>query len=163
MTVLLPALLLAAGVTDLPNAGSGPVKVDADAYRYRIKERQTEFTGNPVRMTRGDAVLTCKRLMAQNDEAGKIVTASCQGDVRFERGGNTITCEKATFDNPRSRLTCEGNPVLRNGATVAKGTLLTYDLAGDVVTLEPAYITTPGDELETQQKALQARRKEGKK
>lgn len=154
----------APGASSLAGASRGaPVKVDADEVHYRFARRQVEFKGDPVRLTRDDAVLTCRRLVAQNDEAGAIRTATCDGDVRFVRGERTVTCTTAIFDNAASRVTCEGSPVLRDGGTVARGDRLTYDLASDEVKLERPVVVIPGEQLETPRRALEARRKEARR
>jgi lipopolysaccharide export system protein LptA len=164
VTALIAALVLGAGnAGGLAGAEGGPVKVDADKVVYLIKQRRAEFTGNPVRMTRDGALLTCDKLLAQNDDRGRIVTATCQGNVKFERDDKWITCATATFDNLRSRLTCEGNPVLHDGDVVAKGSHLLYELTTDVVNLKDAIITVPGRRVEEQQRAHRTARKEEKK
>jgi lipopolysaccharide export system protein LptA len=146
---------------ELPASG-GPVSIDADQFKYVYPKRQIIFTGNPfVRMTRDDAVLTCRRLVAENDEAGRIVRAICTGDVKLERGTRTVTCESATFLNAEGRLVCEGHPVLQDGGTIARGDVLTYDLASDEVMLRPVNITMPPAEVDARQKEYQSRRKGG--
>jgi lipopolysaccharide export system protein LptA len=149
--------------TEFPSSG-GPVVIDATQFKYLYPKRQIIFTGSPfVRMTRGDAVLTCRRLVAQNDEEGRIERANCTGDVKLERGTRTVTCESATFLNAEGRLVCEGHPVLQDGGTIAKGDVLTYDLASDEVTLRPANITMPSAEVDARQKEYQSRRKGGQR
>jgi lipopolysaccharide export system protein LptA len=163
IALVVAALLAAPQAASLAGAGKpAPVKVDADAVHYRFQQRQVEFKGNPVRLTRDDAVLTCRRLLAQNDGAGRIRTATCEGDVRFERGEREVTCDRATFDNAASRLTCDGSPVLKDGASIARGVKLVYDLTTDEVSLDKPVITIPDAQLGTQGKALEARRRERK-
>jgi lipopolysaccharide export system protein LptA len=116
--------------------------------------------GKPVTMTRDDARLSCARLVAHTGEAGQIESATCTGDVRFVRGERLVTCEKATFDGAAERLVCEGNPVLKDGGTEARGARLVYDLKADQANLEGAVITVPGEQVEARQKALEDRRKE---
>ena len=163
MTALALALVLAAPRTTavLPAEG-GPVRVDAVQLRYVYPKRQVIFTGDPlVRLTRGDAVLTCRRLVADSNEAGRVERATCSGDVKLVRGTRTVTCETATFRSAQSQVVCEGHPVLQDGGTVARGDTLVYDLTSDEVTLTPATITMPGDEVDARQKQLGARRKAG--
>lgn len=161
IAVLLP--LLAAGPAVLPERRA-PVRVDADEVRYLYPKREAIFTGKPtVRLTQGDAVLTCRRLVATNDAAGRIEKAVCTGDVRFARGARIVTCETATFENGAGRVTCEGNPVLRDGATVAHGERLVYELATDEVTLLRPVIELPPDEVEARRKDIEARRPRGEK
>jgi lipopolysaccharide export system protein LptA len=144
-----------------------PVRVDADEVHYAFQKREVTFTGKgakPVLMTRDDATLTCKRLVARTDDAGQIVTATCTGDVRFTRGERIVTCDHATFEAAKDRITCEGDPVLRDGTSEVKATRLVYELKTDEAKAEGARITLPGDEVERKRKELdERRRKEAKR
>jgi lipopolysaccharide export system protein LptA len=162
---LLLALALAAPSAKATQAPRrGPVRVDADEVQYAFQKHEVTFSGKkPVTLTRDDATLTCRRIVAQTDEAGQIVSAACTGDVRFVRGLRVVTCERATFDNAAERVVCEGNPILKDGGTEARGTRLVYELRSDEAKLEGATITLPGDQVEERQRALEQRRKERKK
>jgi lipopolysaccharide export system protein LptA len=174
--LVLAALLTAqapaakAGAPAKPSAargGEGPVRVAADEVKYAFEKREVVFTGSPVTLTRDDATLTCRRLVARNDAEGQIASATCVGDVRFARGERVVTCEKATFDNADDRLVCEGNPVLRQGGTEARGTRLVYDLRNEQVQFagapgKPTVVVVPGEEAERIRREAEARRKGGK-
>lgn len=143
-----------------------PVRVDAENVVYAFQKREVTFTGKdgkPVTMIRDDARLACQKLVAKTDEAGQIVSATCSGDVRLTRGTKLVTCERATFDGKANRVVCEGNPVLKEAGSEARGTRLVYELERDQANLEGAVITLPGDTIDQQQKALEQRRKERKK
>jgi lipopolysaccharide export system protein LptA len=147
-------------------ARASPVRVDAENVVYAFQKREVTFTGKdgkPVVMTRDDARLACQKLVAHTDEAGQIVGATCSGDVRLTRGTKVVTCEHATFDGPANRVVCEGNPVLKEGGSEARGARLVYELETDQANLEGATITLPGEEVDARQKALDERRKERKK
>ncbi|HET8538718.1 MAG TPA: LptA/OstA family protein [Anaeromyxobacter sp.] len=162
LAIALSALAGAAAPAD-EAARAAPVRVDAEHVVYAFQKREVTFTGKdgkPVVMTRDDARLSCRKLVAHTDEAGQIVTAACSGDVRLTRGARVVTCERATFDGPSDRVVCEGNPVLKDGGSEARGTRLVYELRADQANLEGAVITLPGEEVEQRQKALEARRKE---
>ncbi len=131
--------LLALALAAPPAPAPAPIQVDADEVHYQYKERKVLFIGKPlVRLTREDAVLTCKKLVAENDEQGRLAKAVCTGDVRLVRGDRTVTCEKATFDEKANRVVCTGNPELRDGQTVMRGEELVYDLSEDKATLSGA-------------------------
>jgi lipopolysaccharide export system protein LptA len=139
-----------------------PVRVDADEVHYAFQKREVTFTGKdskPVTMVRDDARLSCRRLVAKTDEAGQIVSAACTGDVRLTRGERLVTCERATFEAAAERIVCEGNPVLRDGGSEARGTRLVYLLESDEARLEGANITLPGDEVEARRRALEEKRR----
>ena len=147
-------------------ARATPVRVDAENVVYAFQKREVTFTGKdgkPVTMTRDDTRLSCQKLVAHTDEAGQIVDAICSGDVRLLRGARVVTCERATFDGAADRVVCEGNPVLRDGGSEARGTRLVYELKADQANLEGAVITLPGEEVDARQKVLEQRRKERKK
>jgi lipopolysaccharide export system protein LptA len=141
--------------------GDGPVRVDADEVHYVFQRREVVFTGKPVVLTRQDARLTCERLVAKNDARGQIAQAVCSGDVRFTSGARIVTCERATYEAAASRLVCEGNPVLKDGPSEARGKRLVYDLRADEARLEGAKIVLPGDEVDARRRELEDRRKGG--
>ena len=141
--------------------GEGPVRVDADEVHYVFQRREVVFTGKPVVLTRQDARLTCEKLVAKNDARGQIAQAVCSGDVRFARGARIVTCERATYEAAAARLVCEGDPVLKDGPSEARGRRLVYDLRADEVRLEGAKIVLPGDEVDARRRELEERRKGG--
>ena len=119
-----------------------PVHVEAAQVQYNNRNGEVVFVGAPlVRLTRENAVLLCRRLVAENDEEGHIRRAVCTGDVKLTRGEKVVTCEKATFENATSKVVCVGNPVLREGRSVMYGRELTYDLAEDRALLTQAHGT----------------------
>ncbi len=146
LVIALAAMLAAPAASASP----APVHVDAAQVQYDYKEHRVVFVGAPlVRLTREDAVLTCHRLEAENDDQGHIRRAVCTGDVRLTRGERVATCERATFENATSRVVCTGNPVLRQGPSVMHGEELTYDLAEDraVLTQARGTVVPRGDEV----------------
>ncbi len=144
------AALLLSGTPRPAQADRPPIRVDAERVQVLYKQRRVVFLGKPlVRLTREDAVLTCRRLVADNDAQGRIRRAVCTGDVRLARGQRVATCEMATFDAQASTVVCTGNPALRDGQSVMHGDELVYDLAEDKVVLSQATGTVvpgPGDE-----------------
>jgi lipopolysaccharide export system protein LptA len=170
---VIAALLLALAAAAAPAAGPtvagdtlrrAPVRVDADEVQYAFQKREVTFSGkHPVTLTRADATLTCKRIVAKTAETGQITSATCHGDVRFARGARVVTCDQANFDDAGDRVICEGNVVLKDAGSEAKGTRLVYDLRADDAKLENAIIVLPGAEIEERQKVLDERRKEKKK
>lgn len=162
---MIAALALAASLAAspslarLPAAGGGTVTVSAKQFRYNIPKRLLEYTGDPVRFTRGDAVLTCKRLGALLDEGGEVTRGTCEGDVRFERGDKVVTCQKALYEAAAARLTCEGKPAFRIGPVSGNGKLLVYDLDKDEVTVEEPEGSIPGDEADKLTQQVQERQK----
>jgi lipopolysaccharide export system protein LptA len=160
------ALLLALALSAAPArraaeaAPRGPVRVDADEAQYAFQRREVIFTGKkPVVLTREDATLTCRKIVAKTDEGGQIVAATCTGDVRFARGLRLVTCDQATFEEAAERVTCNGNAVLKDAGSEATGTRLVYDLKADTVNLEHAVVTLPGEEIEQRRREVQEKRK----
>ncbi len=157
---MLAALATAPSVSRLSGMGGGEITVSAANVRYNFPKRRIDYTGNPVRLTRGDSTLVCKRLTALLDEASnQVQTATCEGDVRFDRADKTITCEKATYDEGAGKLTCEGDPVIKSGGMTANGRLLTYDLNQDEVAMEGVDGTVPAVDADRFQRQAQQHRK----
>lgn len=153
------AVLAAPSVTKLPASGDGTVTISAERVNYNLRKHRIDYTGNPVRLTRGDEILTCKRLGAQLDDAEQVQVATCEGDVRFVRADKVVTCAKATYDETASRLTCEGSPTLKSGAMSASGSRLVYDLASDEVTMDDVHGDVPANQADQRLQSFQARRK----
>jgi lipopolysaccharide export system protein LptA len=134
-----------------------PVRMDADEVRFSWRIRQVTVVGKPfVTLLHDDATLTCRRLVGENDQAGQLKVATCEGDVKLLRGDRTATCDRATYDRAAARVVCTGNPVLRDpGGTEARAETLTWDLAADEVRLEgAAQVTVPGGQLDLGRPAL---------
>lgn len=161
MTVALAGLLLALGAE--PTPARPPVRIDAEEVRYSYKERTVTFTGRPaVKLTREDATLTCSKVLADTDAAGKIARATCTGDVKLVRGPRTVTCDSAVYVEASAQVTCRGaggRPVLLvDGPSTVAGQELVYDLDQDLVTLRGQVV---GDIVPPPN--LAPRRKEGKR
>jgi lipopolysaccharide export system protein LptA len=152
-------VLAAPSLTKLPASSGGPVTISAERVRYSLTKRRIDYEGKPVRLTRGDATLTCQHLAARMNEADQVVDATCEGDVRLVRADKIVTCQKATYDATASRLTCEGKSELRNGAVTVTGSRLVYDLERDEVAMEDVQGNVPSDEADARLKELQSRRK----
>ncbi len=135
---------------------SPPVTVVAEEVQYLYKEGKVVFTGKPlVTLTREDATLTCRKLVAENDAQGRIQRAVCTGDVKMVKGTRIVTCETATYEEKSARVTCTGNPVLKDGESVMRGEVLAYDLADDRATLTAAkgtIVPKPGMDLAPRKK-----------
>ncbi len=128
-----------------------PTHVVADQIEYRYRERRTVMTGKPlVILTRDDAVLMCRRLVADSDAEGDIRHAVCEGDVKLTRGERIVTCARATYDGEEGRIVCRGDPVMRDGRSVMRCEELVYDLEADRVTAKQAsgiVVQKPGQAL----------------
>ena len=151
-------LSAAPGLSRLPVKGGGAVAISAVQVRYSFRTHRVEYSGDPVRLTRDDATLTCKKLGVQLNEADEVLSAVCEGDVRFERADRVVTCEKATYDEVASKLICDGNPELHSGGLSAKGTHLVYDLVADEVTMDKVEGSVPGEQADHRLKDLESRR-----
>jgi lipopolysaccharide export system protein LptA len=156
---LLAALSAPPALAKLPAAGGGELTVSARQFRYNFQKRQLEYEGEPVRVTRGDSVLTCKRLSAQLDEAGQVTRGVCQGDVRFVRADKVVLCEKATYEAAAARLTCEGKPTIQSGTISATGALLVYDLDKDEVTMTESVGKMPSAQVDQLQATQEKKKK----
>ncbi len=140
MSALLAAAtaLSLSGAPRQAEASRPPIHVDAERVQVLYKQHRVVFLGRPVRLTREDAVLTCRKLVADNDAQGRIRRAVCTGEVRLTRGQRVATCDTAVFDAGTSTVVCTGRPELRDGKSVMRGEELVYDLAEDKVVLSQA-------------------------
>jgi lipopolysaccharide export system protein LptA len=114
-----------------------PTHVEADGIEYLYKEHRTVMTGKPlVKFTREDAVLVCRKMVADHDQAGDIQHAVCEGDVKLTRGEKVVTCNRATYDAAANNIVCRGDPVLRDGASIMHSDEVIYDIERDKVFLK---------------------------
>ena len=128
-SLALSAALLAAA--DAPPARPS-VRIQAEDVDYRVKEGRTVMTGKPVvTLTREDAVLTCRKLILESDAKGKVLRATCDGDVKLTRGSRVITCATAVYEDEAARVVCKGSPTVRDGSSELVGEELVYDLDED--------------------------------
>lgn len=128
-TLALAATLLAP--PDAPPARPS-VRIQAEDVDYRVKEGRTVMTGKPVvTLTREDAVLTCRTLVLESDPKGKVLRATCDGDVKLTRGARVITCATAVYEDEAARVVCRGNPTVRDGSSELVGEELIYELDQD--------------------------------
>lgn len=159
MSLAIAIVLLSLGAE--PAAKRPPVRIDAEEVRYSYRERTVTFVGRPaVKLTREDATLTCRQAVAENDAEGRILRATCSGDVRLTQGTRTVTCDSAVYVEATAQVTCrgaEGRPVLLvDGPSTVTGKELVYDLDRDLVTLRGQVV---GDIVPPRK--LEPRRREG--
>ena len=132
-------------------AAAPATHVQAASADYDYKRRRTIMTGAPlVTLTRDDATLVCKKLVADSDEAGQIRHAVCDGDVKLTRGEREVTCAHATYEASTGKVVCVGDPVLKDGASVIHCEELVYDLDADKVSLKSpkgTIVQRPGQAL----------------
>lgn len=132
MSVIAP--VLAAAHLALAAAPAPGTRIEADEVQYLYRERRAIMTGRPlVTLTREGARLTCRRLVAEYDEAGALARAACEGDVKLVAGQREITCGTARYDAAAGQVVCSGDPVLRDGASELRAQEIAYDLAGERV------------------------------
>jgi lipopolysaccharide export system protein LptA len=162
--MLLALAALAGPPGAVAQTGHGPVRVDAEEVQYAFQKHEVTFTGKrPVVLTREDATLTCRRIVAHTSEKGEVTSATCTGDVHFARGARVVTCEQANFDDAAERVICEGNVVLKDAGSEGHGTKLVYNLSTDEANLEGnVIITLPGGEIDKRHHALEERKKKEK-
>lgn len=153
------AVLAAPSLTRLQAAGGGLITIQASRFSYSLPNHRVEYTGDPVRLVRGDATLTCRKLTVLFNQAEQVSKATCEEQVRFERGDKVITCQKATYEDAASRLTCEGSPEVKAGGMTATGALLVYDLGQDQVTMTEVEAQVPSDQADAKVREFQSKRK----
>jgi lipopolysaccharide export system protein LptA len=128
-----------------------PTHVQAATADYDYRRRRTVMTGAPlVMLTRADATLVCRKLVADSDEGGQIRHATCDGDVKLTRGERQVSCAHATYEAASGKVVCVGDPVLKDGASVIRCEELVYDLDADRVSLKQpkgTLVQRPGQEL----------------
>jgi lipopolysaccharide export system protein LptA len=128
-----------------------PTHVQAATADYDYKRRRTIMTGAPlVVLTREDATLVCKKLVADDDESGQIRHATCDGDVKLTRADRVVTCQHATYEASTGKVVCVGDPVLKDGDSVIHCEQAIYELDTDKVWLKQPkgiLVQKPGQQI----------------
>jgi lipopolysaccharide export system protein LptA len=88
--------LLGAAPAPLPREGAA-IDVRADEVTLEPRRHVARFEGN-VRLERGSAAVSCRRLVAETGEHGELRHARAEGDVRVETGNLTASAPVAELD-----------------------------------------------------------------
>jgi len=113
-----------AGLASLLGAAPGDtepaveVEVRADRVTIDARRREARFEGN-VRLRRGEVELSCDRLVAQTDDASRLLRARAEGNVRVQVAGSRVTAPQADIDLPGGVLRfARGATIERAGARI---------------------------------------------
>jgi len=99
-----------------------PGDVVAEVVQYLYKEGKVVFNREAARDAHpGGRHAHLQEARGENDGQGRIHRAVCTGDVKLVKGSRTVTCETATYEEATTRVTCTGNPVLKDGESVMRG------------------------------------------
>jgi lipopolysaccharide export system protein LptA len=131
-----------------------PVKIESDSLEVRDKSQQATFIGK-VKLTQGDTILQCQRLVifyeegsaaptpkkgAQTAQKGggglgggqQIKRAEAKGDVLVTQKDQTAKGENGVFDVKTNTVTLTGNVVVTQGTNVLRGDRMIVDLTTGV-------------------------------
>jgi lipopolysaccharide export system protein LptA len=146
-----PAPKQKGGAASHVKGAAAPTYVQAATADYDYRHHRTIMSGAPlVTLTREDAVLVCRKLVAENDDAGAIRRATCEGDVKLTRADREVTCARAVYEAATGKVVCQGDPVLKDGASVIHSDEVVYDLDADKVFLKKpkgTLVQKPGQAL----------------
>jgi lipopolysaccharide export system protein LptA len=137
-----------------------PVKIESDSLEVRDKSQQATFIGK-VKLTQGDVVLQCQRLVifyedgsaapaqpkkgqqvAQKAGGGlggggqQIKRAEAKGDVLVTQKDQTAKGDNGVFDVKANTVTLIGNVVVTQGTNVLRGDRMVVDLTTSVARVE---------------------------
>ena len=134
-TVLFAALTPHIALAQLIGEGSNePIDITGDTAEFR--DNNTIWTGN-VRVIQGDAILTSEHLDARLNNDGELETIIATGSVRYSNGKESITGERAVFNDLRRTVTITRNVILTQGKQVMSAGKVTYWVDTGKVELMP--------------------------
>lgn len=100
--------------------GEGPVDFRCDNMFVYSKPNRNVCRANVV-VRRGTMLICCDVFEGQADEQWTWQSFTCSGDVRAQRGIETVWADKAEFFQQRSDLILTGKPLLQRGDSVLEG------------------------------------------
>jgi lipopolysaccharide export system protein LptA len=127
-----------------------PVKIESDSLEVRDKSQQATFIGK-VKLTQGDTVLQCQRLVIFYEDGSKapaqkkgapiaqkgggglgggqqIKRAEARGEVLVTQKDQTAKGDNGVFDVKTNKITLTGNVVVTQGTSVLRGEEMIVDL-----------------------------------
>lgn len=130
LLAMLPLAASAQGVKLLSKPK--PVGYRAERCRYEARGRRTICTGRVV-VTREDLRISCQRLVAELDAAGRISKLSCRDKVEIVTAGRVARSDVARYDAHSDQLVLDGRARVAQGESRLAGETITLDLeTGDV-------------------------------
>ncbi len=101
-------------------SAQGPLDFRCDGMQVHSKPNRTVCSGNVV-VRRSDVVLCCQEFEGIADEHWQWQRLLCKGDVRAQRGEETMWAEQAEFMPGSGDLVLTGHPSVKRGASLILG------------------------------------------
>jgi lipopolysaccharide export system protein LptA len=128
LALLTPALAAGVNVLKQPKA----VGYRAERCSYQSREQRVSCSGNVV-VTREDVRISCQRLEAELDGAGRIVKLECHDQVEIVTQSRVARSDQARYDARSDELTLDGNARVAQGQSRLAGQVIVLDLeTGDL-------------------------------
>jgi len=128
------AALMLLGLACWPVMSRGQTE-DAPAFEIKAQtlvvddtSREAHFEGEVV-ARRGDWVMTCRALNATYDEAGTLTGVVATGPVTLTGPEVWVEAARARYERATDTVTLEGEPTLRRGKSVLKGSQMKVNLS----------------------------------
>jgi lipopolysaccharide export system protein LptA len=132
--LLLTIALTLLGAAPVGNALRQPKPVGYRAERcsYQAQGQRVTCQGNVV-VTRDDVRISCQRLEAEIDAAGRIIKLACHEQVEIVTQSRVARSDLARYDAKSDELTLDGNARVAQGQSRLAGQVIVLDLeTGDV-------------------------------
>ena len=104
----------------------------AERCSYEARGQRVTCSGNVV-VTREDVKISCQRLEAEIDAAGRIVKLACHEQVEIVTQSRVARSDLARYDAKSDELVLDGNARVAQGQSRLAGQVIVLDLeTGDV-------------------------------
>ncbi len=100
-----------------------PIDITGDTAEFQ--DEKAIWSGN-VRVVQGEGILTTERLEATLTDDGAVETIIAIGSVRYSNGKETITGERAVFNDGAQTITMTENVLVIQGKQVMSAGKVTY-------------------------------------
>ena len=111
-----------------------PVQIEADNMVVYRNEFKVVFTNRVVLKQAPTIIQTNKLTAYYREKDWEVTKAVCEGDVRIRREKTFAKCGRATYDNVKSLIIMELNPVIYQENNIFRGKILHYYMNEERIT-----------------------------
>lgn len=123
----------------------GPLNFRCDSLEVLSKPAHQQRCRGHVILRRDDLLLCCATLTGDSNADWDLQQVTCVGDVRLQRGEQTLWSDAGTYDVRSGEVTLKGRPLLERGGSRIAGDQMVVSLREqEARVIRPRGQLTPG-------------------